>query len=99
VGESTDNHSVAQVDIAPGKASIRHFHPKATESYYVLKGSAKIEIGNETAVLKPGQIVLIPPPQPHEIFNIGSADLVFLVICVPAWEPTNTVWLEDPGAA
>jgi mannose-6-phosphate isomerase-like protein (cupin superfamily) len=95
LGRKTANHSVAHIVIAPGKSSLRHFHPQAEESYYLLAGEARIEIGSEAAMLRPGRIVLIPTPQPHKIYNIGQTDLVVLVVCVPAWEPTNTVGLEN----
>jgi len=96
LGRRTESHSVAHVAIAPGKSSLRHFHPEAEESYYILAGSARIEVGHETATLRPGHIVLIPPPLPHKIYNAGRSHLLLLVVCVPAWEPTNTVWLESP---
>jgi mannose-6-phosphate isomerase-like protein (cupin superfamily) len=94
VGNRSENHSVAHVVIAPGESSLRHFHPQAQESYYILHGRAKIEVGTESSLMTQNQIVLIPPPQPHKIYNLGQEDLVFLAICVPAWEPSNTVWLE-----
>ena len=71
-----------------------HYHPVAEESYYILKGHAKMVLGQEEATLKPGQIVLIPPGTNHKIYNAGKETLEFLVVCVPAWEPGNTVFLE-----
>jgi len=97
VGEATDRHSVAVVVIPPGKASLRHYHPETEESYFILKGQARMILDDEEAALAPGQAVLIQPPKPHKIINIGETDLEFLAICVPAWEPTNTVWLEGPN--
>jgi len=96
LGSRTETHSVAHVVIGPGQASLRHFHPQAEESYYIMAGRAKIEIGDDVALMQPGQIVLIPATRPHKIFNIGETDLVILVICVPAWEQSNSVWLEAP---
>lgn len=94
VGETTDRHSVAMVVIPPGKSSLLHYHPEAEESYFILSGQARVMLGDEEAILRPGQIVLIQAPKPHKIINIGKEDLEFLAICVPAWEPTNTDWLE-----
>jgi mannose-6-phosphate isomerase-like protein (cupin superfamily) len=99
VGKNIESYSVAHVVIMAGKASLRHFHPQAEESYYILSGEARIEVGSEVAALVPGQIVEIPPPEPHKIYNTGDRDLVFLAICVPAWEPSNTIWLEESHAA
>jgi mannose-6-phosphate isomerase-like protein (cupin superfamily) len=94
VGQPTDRHSVAYVTLAPGKASLLHYHPEAEESYVILQGKARLLLADEEAILSPGHIVLIPSPQPHKIMSIGETDLAFLAFCVPAWEPTNTVFLE-----
>lgn len=95
VGETTERHSVAYVTIPPGKSSLLHYHPEAEESYFILKGQARMILGDEEAIVGRGQIILIQPTKPHKIINIGEEDLEFLAICVPAWEPTNTAWRED----
>jgi mannose-6-phosphate isomerase-like protein (cupin superfamily) len=92
--EPTEMHSVAHVVISPGKASLLHVHPDAEESYYIMRGTARIRVGDEELDITPGQIVLIPPGKPHKISNIDEKDLEFLAVCVPAWEPENTVPLE-----
>lgn len=91
---SVPRHSVAHIVLPPGKSSLRHYHPEAEESYYILSGRARVLIGEEEVELTAGTAVLIPAPQPHKITNIGSEDLAFLAICVPAWEPDNSVFLE-----
>jgi mannose-6-phosphate isomerase-like protein (cupin superfamily) len=92
---SVPRHSVAYIVLPPGKSSLLHYHPEAEESYYILSGWARVLIGEEEVVMAAGTAVLIPAPQPHKITNIGSEDLTFLAICVPAWEPDNSVFLED----
>jgi mannose-6-phosphate isomerase-like protein (cupin superfamily) len=98
VGSQTANHSVAYVSIAPGKSSLRHFHRRTEESYYVIAGEAFVEIRDEQATLRAGQIVLIPAMQPHKVYNTGHDDLVLLVACAPAWEASDVVWLETDAA-
>jgi len=95
VGTPTERHSVACVTMPPGKSSLLHSHPIAEESYFILQGKARMIVNHEQAVLSPGQAVLIPPDHAHQIINIGQTDLEFLAICVPAWEPTNTVFPDD----
>ena len=99
VGEISERHSVALVVIPPGKASLLHYHPETEESYFILKGQARMILGEEEAMMRPGQIVLIQAPKPHKIINTGAEDLEFLAFCVPAWEPSNTVWLEDEAGS
>jgi mannose-6-phosphate isomerase-like protein (cupin superfamily) len=90
----TPRHSVAHITLPPGKSSLLHYHPEAEESYYILSGQAQVLVGEEEVVVVAGKAVLIPAPQSHKITNIGSDDLVFLAVCVPAWEPDNSVFLE-----
>jgi len=92
--EKTENHSVAYVVIAPKKSSRLHYHPKAEESYYILKGKARILVGDEESTVTLGQIILIPPGKSHKIINIGEDNLELLVTCIPAWESNNTILLE-----
>jgi len=94
-GEATERHSIAHVVIPPGKSSRSHYHPEAEESYYVLRGRARFVLEGEPAIIEPGQIVLIQKNKSHQITNIGVEDLEFLAFCVPAWESTNTVFLDD----
>lgn len=94
VGTPTNRHSIAFVVLPPGKSSLLHFHPEAEESYYILSGSARMAIGDEATQVQAGQAILIPSNQPHQITNIGSINLEFLAICVPAWEPNNSVYIE-----
>jgi mannose-6-phosphate isomerase-like protein (cupin superfamily) len=92
--ETSRMHSVAYVTLEVNKSNPLHFHPATEESYYILKGKARIIIGKEEMQIEQNQLVYIPPMQPHKIFNIGNEALEFLAICAPSWEPTNTVWLE-----
>jgi mannose-6-phosphate isomerase-like protein (cupin superfamily) len=95
VGTPTERHSVAHITIPPGKSSLLHYHPDAEESYYILNGKARLLLSDEEAILVPEQAILIPPPQPHKIISIGETDLTFIAFCVPAWESTNSVFLEQ----
>jgi mannose-6-phosphate isomerase-like protein (cupin superfamily) len=95
VGSKTERHSVAHVVIPPGKFARRHYHPRAEESYHVLQGTGWVELGDEVRSLSTGESLLIPEGVPHKIANGSDEDLVFIVVCVPAWEVANSVWLED----
>lgn len=89
---STKIHSVAHVVIPPNEASLPHYHPIAEESYYVLRGSGHAVLGEEESDINSGEILLIPPTVPHQIFNNSDKEeLEFLVICVPAWEVGNSI--------
>ena len=92
--EKTELHSVAYILLPQGKSSLLHYHPIAEESYFILKGTACIQVGEEESMVTAGHIILIPPRKPHKIINMGEAELEFLAMCVPAWESENMVLLE-----
>ncbi len=94
VGEQPERHSIAYVVIPPTKYSSLHHHPEAEASYYILRGQARMVLGDKEAIVGPGQAILIPRTRAHKIFNVGEQDLELLAICAPAWEPSNSVWLE-----
>ncbi|NDJ76270.1 MAG: cupin domain-containing protein [Chloroflexi bacterium] len=91
----TQAHSLAHVVIPAGKAARKHYHPIAEESYYILSGTGRMELDGDSATVGPGDSVAILPNQVHTIVNTGSEDLVLLAVCVPAWTPDNSVFLDE----
>lgn len=87
-------YSLAQITLPPGKASLKHYHPVAEENYYILSGAARLEVDGSSTQLGPGDSAAILPNEVHRIFNDGGSDLVFLAVCVPAWTPDNSVYLD-----
>lgn len=88
-------HSFGHVVIPPQCMSRLHYHPVAEETYYMLKGQAKMVIDDKSYIFNPGDAVLIQQNEKHQIFSIGDVDLEFLVVCAPAWEPNNSVYLDE----
>ena len=84
------SHSLAQITIAPGKASSPHFHEHSEESYFILSGEASLEIDHQKISLLPGEAILIEPYEVHKISNQSNQDLVFIAVCVPAWSPDDS---------
>ena len=88
------SHSLAQIVLAPGAASLKHFHPAAEETYHILSGAGEIEIDGVRSPVRPGDSLYIAPRAAHQIANTGADELVFLAICVPAWTPDNSVYVD-----
>ena len=84
-------HSVAEVTIAPGGCSARHYHRQAEEVYYILQGQGQMVIDDEIRLVEPGDTVIIPPPSQHLIRNVGTEELVMVVTCAPAWSPEDEI--------
>lgn len=88
------SHSLAQIVLAPGCASLKHFHPVAEETYHILSGTGEVEIDGLRSPVRAGDSLSIAPGAEHQIANTGADDLTFLAICVPAWTPDNSVFLD-----
>lgn len=76
--------SIARARVEPGVSTRWHRLRGTVERYYILSGRGRVEVGGlPPQEVNPGDVVLIPPMCRQRITNIGSEDLVFLVICTP----------------
>lgn len=87
-------HSLAHITLPPGSASLKHYHPIAEESYYILSGTARVEVEGVAQTLAAGGMLAIPAQQVHQIFNAGSDPLSFIAVCTPPWTPDCSVIVE-----
>lgn len=81
-------YSLAHAFVKPGKKILPH-RLKTSEVYYVLSGSGTMHIDRETARVRSGQAVYIPPGSVQFIENTGRSNLAFLCIVDPAWRPED----------
>jgi len=88
--------SIAQAKVKPGVTTRWHRLMGTVERYYILHGKGSVEIGKlSPKEVKPGDIVLIPQMCRQRITNIGSEDLIFLVICTPRFSSDVYKDIED----
>lgn len=87
-----EKHSVAHIIIPPAQSSARHHHLVSEETYYILRGTARMVIDDRTFRLLPGQACFIVPGEHHQIFNDGDEDLEFIAVCAPPWMPDDSVF-------
>lgn len=64
--------------LKPGEVHILHHHPDVSEFYFVLKGSAKITVGDETMEASQGTACYIPVGVKHKIVNDGPETFIVL---------------------
>jgi mannose-6-phosphate isomerase-like protein (cupin superfamily) len=88
------NQSLAEARIPVGGSTLEHFHPRAEEIYFIIAGSGKMRVENETREVKIGDAIAIPPGQKHKIWNTGGEILKLLCCCAPAYEHDDTVITE-----
>lgn len=85
------NQSLAEATVMPGGETAEHYHPRAEELYYFVSGVGRMRLGDEEALVRPGDCVVIVPGTRHKLFNTGPEPLVLLCCCAPAYSDQDTV--------
>jgi len=88
------NQSLAEATLPVGAATREHYHPKAEEIYYILRGTGRMKIEGELRDVGPLDAIAIPPGLKHKLWNTGAEPLVLLCCCAPAYENDDTVMVE-----
>lgn len=83
-------HLVKQADLSvihermpPGTQEVRHYHEQARQYFFVLEGTATLEVDGVRYELNPHEGLEVPPFVPHQMFNASGQDVEFLVISQP----------------
>ncbi len=76
--------SVKQEHMPAGTAETLHYHTQAQQFFFILKGRAHFEIGEETIVVEQGQGLHIAAGQRHRILNQTLEGLEFLLCSQPS---------------
>ena len=67
--------------------SIRHYHRRTAEVYYVLEGTGRMELDDEVVDVGPGTVVTIEPGTRHRLVSPDGVRTV--VVGVPAFDPDD----------
>ena len=86
-------YSLAHAVVKPGQTSHPHKLKTSSEVYYILEGYGVMHIGDESARVRAGQAIYIPPGSVQFIENVGESDLKFLCMVDPAWAAEDEVVL------
>ena len=87
---ASKQHTVAMVEVPPGKKSSPHYHKEREESYYFLEGEGLARIESKEAKVKKGDLVFSRPGQKHEFINSSNSPMKYLVITSPLWVPEDS---------
>ena len=85
------NQSLAEATVDPGAETAEHAHPRSEELYYFVAGEGRMRLDADEAPVTAGDCVVIPPGTPHKLWNTGTAPLVLLCCCAPAYSDADTV--------
>ena len=88
------NQSLAEAVVAPGTSTRLHRHRLSEEIYYVTGGEGCMQLGAESFSVKAGDVVCIPPGEPHCLTNTGEDELRVLCACAPPYSHDDTELLD-----
>lgn len=78
-----ENLSIIREKMPPNTSETLHYHKKAMQFFYILKGTATFEIENKTFTINENEGIEIKPLKKHKISNQTKANLEFIVISQP----------------
>jgi len=72
----------ACITVAPGASLSYHEHKGELESFYIVKGTCRVEDNHETAYLKEGDVMITPHDHGHAVYNDSAepVDLIALIV-------------------
>jgi len=91
---SSKKHSFSYAIIPTGCFSRAHYHREIEETFYFIKGKGKMIVDDREFDVEPGDTFLIIPPEKHQIMNSREANLEFIVVCSPAWNRNDSVFID-----
>lgn len=80
----TPELSVIHERMPPGTAEVRHLHANSRQFFFVLSGTATLEVGGRREVLRRHEGVEVPPRVPHQMVNESEGEVEFIVVSHPS---------------
>lgn len=77
--ETGGDHTLLEIELAPGGGNTPHYHRTYDEHFEVVEGTLEVLVGKETRVLRPGQKAVAPRNTLHKFRNPGEERARFLV--------------------
>ena len=75
--------SIIEERMPPNTSEEKHYHEFSEQFFYILKGKATFEIEQDIIEVSKGEGVYIKPQIIHQINNLQSSELEFIVISQP----------------
>lgn len=76
--------SVKQEKMPPGTSEALHYHERAQQFFFILKGIAHFEVEGETIVVNTNEGLHIVAGKQHRISNRAETDLEFILSSQPS---------------
>lgn len=89
------NLQVVLIIVNPLKHTSKHYHP-IEELYYFLSGSVTFVGNKQKFIVKPQDIVIVPPNEIHQIYNHSKKDqCMFIVAISPPRTPEIITYINS----
>jgi mannose-6-phosphate isomerase-like protein (cupin superfamily) len=75
--------SIIHERMPPNTLEVRHYHNHAHQFFFVISGTATMEMNGERFVLNPQEGIEVKPLTPHQMFNMSEHDVEFIVFSYP----------------
>ncbi|MEC8428131.1 MAG: cupin domain-containing protein [Pseudomonadota bacterium] len=75
--------SVIEERVPPGEKEERHCHTESQQFFYILSGTAQLEVDGTVFDICAGNGMHVPAGIPHQLMNNGDQDIRFLAISQP----------------
>jgi quercetin dioxygenase-like cupin family protein len=95
-GNDTKYTSMFDWTLPPGFSTGLHVHRVQEETFFVLEGECRWQIGEQTIRAQPGTYVFIPPGVPHNIANASEKPARMIMTVSP---PGHEHYFEELAAA
>jgi mannose-6-phosphate isomerase-like protein (cupin superfamily) len=69
--------------LPPGSANTLHKHLRQEEFYFVLEGTGRMRVGDQTLTVPRHGGVLVGPDQLRQVFNDTAAEVLWLIVGAP----------------
>lgn len=90
-----EEQSLAEATLPPGGQTERHYHLVSEEFYYILSGTGTMELEGKTKLVGPGDAILIPKGDWHQITADGETELKLLCCCSPPYSHEDTYFSKE----
>ena len=87
--EDRKKYKVKEIVVKPKKRLSLQSHEKRSETWVIVQGNGKVDLGDLPIDCSPGKVIFIPKKQQHRIENTGKKNLVFVEV------QTGTYFGED----
>ena len=79
----TENLSARLWRLPPKSCNTLHKHPRQEEFYFVLEGTGRMRVGDETLTVPKYGGVLVGPEQLRQVFNDTEEEVLWLIVGAP----------------